>query len=68
MIKIMKKKAYMAPATVIITTSLRHIICGSQKVTLAEQSVITKADDTEEVPEEADARINKWDDEDEYDE
>lgn len=68
MIKIMKKKAYMAPATEIFTINCQHIICGSQKVTLAEQSVITKADEEEPVPEVADSRRSKWDYDDNYDE
>ena len=62
----MKKKAYMAPATEIFTINFQHILAGSQKVTLAEQSVITKADEEEPVPEVADSRRTKsWDDDDE---
>lgn len=64
----MKKKAYMAPATEIFTINFQHILAGSQKVTLAEQSVITQADDNEDVPTDADSRRSKWDYDDNYDE
>jgi hypothetical protein len=68
----MKKKAYMAPATHITFTHLQPILATSGKVTLGVETNtgITQATDEENEtpPGEADARINKWDDEDEYDE
>lgn len=66
----MKKKAYMAPATTVVTTQIEHVICGSAKINIAEDTQnntgITVADENDqgEIPGEADARrVRLWDDE-----
>ena len=67
----MKKKAYMAPATEIFTINFQHILAGSEKVTLGQEStgnVITEKGEENEMPQEADSRRSKWDDDDNYDE